>query len=97
MRCVLRELRDEDLTVLFEQWADPVCRAHGCLHGVLARSDRQSPPALPCRATVSRAFVPPPTVVRQSHSSGVAASGTRGAGWLTLGTTSDGNVGRFRP
>jgi hypothetical protein len=24
MRCVLRELRDEDLAVLFEQWADPV-------------------------------------------------------------------------
>jgi hypothetical protein len=24
MRCVLRELRDEDLSVLFEQWADPV-------------------------------------------------------------------------
>jgi RimJ/RimL family protein N-acetyltransferase len=23
MRCVLRELRDEDLAVLFEQWADP--------------------------------------------------------------------------
>jgi hypothetical protein len=24
MRCVLRELRDEDLAMLFEQWADPV-------------------------------------------------------------------------
>ena len=24
MRCVLREVRDEDLAVLFEQWADPV-------------------------------------------------------------------------
>jgi RimJ/RimL family protein N-acetyltransferase len=24
MRCVLREVRDEDLEVLFEQWADPV-------------------------------------------------------------------------
>jgi hypothetical protein len=24
MRCVLREVRDEDLSVLFEQWADPV-------------------------------------------------------------------------
>jgi RimJ/RimL family protein N-acetyltransferase len=24
MRCVLREVRDEDLGVLFEQWADPV-------------------------------------------------------------------------
>ena len=24
MRCVLRELRDEDLAVLLEQWADPV-------------------------------------------------------------------------
>jgi RimJ/RimL family protein N-acetyltransferase len=24
MQCVLRELRDEDLGVLFEQWADPV-------------------------------------------------------------------------
>jgi RimJ/RimL family protein N-acetyltransferase len=24
MRCALREVRDEDLTVLFEQWADPV-------------------------------------------------------------------------
>jgi RimJ/RimL family protein N-acetyltransferase len=24
MRCVLREVRDEDLPVLFEQWADPV-------------------------------------------------------------------------
>jgi RimJ/RimL family protein N-acetyltransferase len=24
MRCELRELRDEDLAVLFEQWADPV-------------------------------------------------------------------------
>jgi RimJ/RimL family protein N-acetyltransferase len=24
VRCVLRELRDEDLAVLFEQWADPV-------------------------------------------------------------------------
>jgi RimJ/RimL family protein N-acetyltransferase len=24
MRCLLRELRDEDLAVLFEQWADPV-------------------------------------------------------------------------
>ena len=24
MRCVLRELRNEDLAVLFEQWADPV-------------------------------------------------------------------------
>jgi RimJ/RimL family protein N-acetyltransferase len=24
MRCVLRELQDEDLAVLFEQWADPV-------------------------------------------------------------------------
>jgi RimJ/RimL family protein N-acetyltransferase len=24
MRCVLREMRDEDLAVLFEQWADPV-------------------------------------------------------------------------
>jgi RimJ/RimL family protein N-acetyltransferase len=24
MQCVLRELRDEDLAVLFEQWADPV-------------------------------------------------------------------------
>jgi RimJ/RimL family protein N-acetyltransferase len=24
MRCALRELRDEDLAVLFEQWADPV-------------------------------------------------------------------------
>jgi hypothetical protein len=24
MRCVLPELRDEDLAVLFEQWADPV-------------------------------------------------------------------------
>jgi RimJ/RimL family protein N-acetyltransferase len=24
MRCTLRELRDEDLAVLFEQWADPV-------------------------------------------------------------------------
>jgi RimJ/RimL family protein N-acetyltransferase len=24
MHCVLRELRDEDLAVLFEQWADPV-------------------------------------------------------------------------
>jgi RimJ/RimL family protein N-acetyltransferase len=24
MRCVLRELRDEDLAVLFEQWADPI-------------------------------------------------------------------------
>jgi RimJ/RimL family protein N-acetyltransferase len=24
MRCVLRELRDEDLAVLFEQWTDPV-------------------------------------------------------------------------
>jgi len=24
MRCVLRELRDEDLAVLFEQWAAPV-------------------------------------------------------------------------
>jgi RimJ/RimL family protein N-acetyltransferase len=24
MRCVLREVRDEDLDVLFEQWADPV-------------------------------------------------------------------------
>jgi RimJ/RimL family protein N-acetyltransferase len=24
MRCVLREARDEDLAVLFEQWADPV-------------------------------------------------------------------------
>jgi Acetyltransferase (GNAT) domain len=24
MRCVLRELWDEDLAVLFEQWADPV-------------------------------------------------------------------------
>jgi RimJ/RimL family protein N-acetyltransferase len=23
MRCVLREVRDEDLAVLFEQWADP--------------------------------------------------------------------------
>jgi RimJ/RimL family protein N-acetyltransferase len=24
MRCVLREVRDEDMPVLFEQWADPV-------------------------------------------------------------------------
>ena len=24
MRCVLREVRNEDLAVLFEQWADPV-------------------------------------------------------------------------
>jgi RimJ/RimL family protein N-acetyltransferase len=24
MRCMLRDLRDEDLAVLFEQWADPV-------------------------------------------------------------------------
>jgi RimJ/RimL family protein N-acetyltransferase len=24
MRCALREVRDEDLAVLFEQWADPV-------------------------------------------------------------------------
>jgi RimJ/RimL family protein N-acetyltransferase len=24
MRCVLREVRDEDLALLFEQWADPV-------------------------------------------------------------------------
>jgi RimJ/RimL family protein N-acetyltransferase len=24
MRCVLREVRDEDLAVLFDQWADPV-------------------------------------------------------------------------
>ena len=24
MQCVLRELRDDDLAVLFEQWADPV-------------------------------------------------------------------------
>jgi RimJ/RimL family protein N-acetyltransferase len=24
MRCTLREVRDEDLSVLFEQWADPV-------------------------------------------------------------------------
>jgi RimJ/RimL family protein N-acetyltransferase len=24
MRCVLREVRDEDLAVLFEQWADPI-------------------------------------------------------------------------
>jgi hypothetical protein len=24
MQCVLRELRDEDVAVLFEQWADPV-------------------------------------------------------------------------
>ena len=24
MQCVLREVRDEDLAVLFEQWADPV-------------------------------------------------------------------------
>jgi RimJ/RimL family protein N-acetyltransferase len=24
MRCLLREVRDEDLAVLFEQWADPV-------------------------------------------------------------------------
>jgi hypothetical protein len=24
MRCLLRELREEDLPVLFEQWADPV-------------------------------------------------------------------------
>jgi RimJ/RimL family protein N-acetyltransferase len=24
VRCVLREVRDEDLPVLFEQWADPV-------------------------------------------------------------------------
>ena len=24
MRCVLREVRDEDLSALFEQWADPV-------------------------------------------------------------------------
>ena len=24
MQCILRELRDEDLAVLFEQWADPV-------------------------------------------------------------------------
>ena len=24
MRCALREMRDEDLAVLFEQWADPV-------------------------------------------------------------------------
>jgi quinol monooxygenase YgiN len=24
MRCTLREVRDEDLAVLFEQWADPV-------------------------------------------------------------------------
>jgi RimJ/RimL family protein N-acetyltransferase len=24
LRCVLREVRDEDLAVLFEQWADPV-------------------------------------------------------------------------
>jgi RimJ/RimL family protein N-acetyltransferase len=24
MRCALRELRDEDLAVLFEQWADPI-------------------------------------------------------------------------
>jgi quinol monooxygenase YgiN len=23
MQCVLREVRDEDLAVLFEQWADP--------------------------------------------------------------------------
>ncbi len=24
MQCALREVRDEDLAVLFEQWADPV-------------------------------------------------------------------------
>ena len=24
MECALREVRDEDLAVLFEQWADPV-------------------------------------------------------------------------
>jgi hypothetical protein len=24
MQCVLREVRDEDLAVLFEQWVDPV-------------------------------------------------------------------------
>ena len=24
MQCVLREVRDEDLPLLFEQWADPI-------------------------------------------------------------------------
>ena len=24
MRCVLREVRDEDLPLLFEQWTDPI-------------------------------------------------------------------------
>jgi RimJ/RimL family protein N-acetyltransferase len=39
MRCVLRELRDEDLSVLFEQWADPVA-AHMAAFTALDHMDR---------------------------------------------------------
>ena len=41
MRCVLREVRDEDLAVLFEQWADPVA-AHMAAFTVPDHMDRQA-------------------------------------------------------
>jgi RimJ/RimL family protein N-acetyltransferase len=41
MQCVLRELRDEDLPVLFEQWADPVA-AHMAAFTAPDHMDREA-------------------------------------------------------
>ena len=41
MQCALRELRDEDLDVLFEQWADPVA-AHMAAFTVPDQMDRDA-------------------------------------------------------
>jgi RimJ/RimL family protein N-acetyltransferase len=41
MRCALREVRDEDLAVLFEQWADPVA-AHMAAFTAADHMDRDA-------------------------------------------------------
>jgi RimJ/RimL family protein N-acetyltransferase len=41
MRCVLREVRDEDLPLLFEQWADPVA-AHMAAFTAADHMDRDA-------------------------------------------------------
>jgi RimJ/RimL family protein N-acetyltransferase len=51
MRCALREVRDEDLAVMFEQWADPVA-AH---MAAFTQPDRMDPDAFERRWTRLRA------------------------------------------